>query len=44
MDPIVFDVNMDHYCFVMVDQEVNMDELQSGPLMVKALMGRRFVE
>jgi hypothetical protein len=24
--------------------EVKMDELQSGPLMVKALTGRRFVE
>jgi hypothetical protein len=33
------DVKMTHYCLVMV---VQMDELQSGPLMVKALMGRHF--
>jgi hypothetical protein len=33
------DVKMTHYCLVMV---VQMDELQSGPLMVKALTGRRF--
>jgi hypothetical protein len=33
------DVKMTHYCLVMV---VQMDELQSGPLMVKSLMGRRF--
>jgi hypothetical protein len=24
--------------------DVNMDELQSGPIMVKALTGRRFVK
>jgi hypothetical protein len=34
------DVKMAHYCLVMV---VRMDELHSGPLMVKALTGRRFV-
>jgi hypothetical protein len=34
------DVKMTHYCLVMV---VQMDELPSGPLMVKALMGRCFV-
>jgi hypothetical protein len=33
------DVNMIHYCVFMVLQ---MDELQSGPLMVKALKGRHF--
>jgi hypothetical protein len=33
------DVKMTHYCLVMV---VQMDELQSGPLMVKSLMGRCF--
>jgi hypothetical protein len=35
----LFDVNMTHYFLVMVQ----MDELQSGPFMVKSLMGRRFV-
>jgi hypothetical protein len=34
------DVKMTHYRLVMV---VQMDELQSGPLMVKSLMGRCFV-
>jgi hypothetical protein len=33
------DVKMTHYCLFMV---VQMDELKSGPLMVKALTGRRF--
>jgi hypothetical protein len=33
------DVNMTHYCLVMV---VQMDEIQIGPLMVKSLMGRHF--
>ena len=33
------DVKMTHYCPVMV---VQMDELQSGPLMVKSLTGRCF--
>jgi hypothetical protein len=33
------DVKMTHYCPVMV---VQMNELQSGPLMVKSLMRRRF--
>ena len=33
------DVNMTHYCVVVV---VQMDELQSVPLMVKTLTGRRF--
>ena len=40
MDPRLFDVKMTHYCLVMV---VQMNELQSVPLMVKALTGRRFV-
>jgi hypothetical protein len=35
----LFDVKMTHYFIVMVQ----MDELQSGPLMVKALKGRCFV-
>ena len=34
----LFDENMTHYFIFMVQ----MDELQSGPLMVKALTGRRF--
>ena len=29
---------------VMVDRKYQMDELQSGPLMVKSLMGRCFVK
>ena len=37
--PSWIDVNMTHYCLVMV---VQMNELQSGPLMVKSLTGRRF--
>jgi hypothetical protein len=28
----------------MVDRKNQMDELQSGPIMVKALMGRHFVK
>jgi hypothetical protein len=35
----LFDVKITHYFLVMVQ----MDELQTGPLMVKALMGRCFV-
>jgi hypothetical protein len=35
----LFDVKMTHYFLIMV----KMDELQSGPLMVKALTGRHFV-
>ena len=34
----LFDVKMTHYFLVMVQ----MDELQSGPLMVKDPTGRRF--
>jgi hypothetical protein len=34
----LFDVKMTHYLLVMVQ----MDEFQSGPLMVTTLMGRRF--
>jgi hypothetical protein len=34
----LFDEKMTHYFLVMVQ----MDELQSGPLMVKSLTGRRF--
>jgi hypothetical protein len=40
--PCWIDVKMTHYCLVMVDREVQMDELQSGPLMVKSLTGRHF--
>jgi hypothetical protein len=34
------DVKMNHYCLFMV---VQMNEIQSGPLMVKSLTGRRFL-
>jgi hypothetical protein len=34
------DVKVGHYCLVMVDRNNQMDKLQSGPLMVKSLMGR----
>jgi hypothetical protein len=34
----LFDLNMTHYFLVTVQ----MDELQSGPLMVKSLTGRNF--
>jgi hypothetical protein len=36
----LFDEKMTNYFLVMVQ----MDELQSGPLMVKSLMGRRFAD
>jgi hypothetical protein len=38
------DVKVGHCCLVMVDRKYQMDELQSGPLMVKSLMGRCFVK
>jgi hypothetical protein len=36
----LFDKNITNYFLVMVQ----MDELQSGPLMVKSLTGRRFAD
>ena len=38
------DVKVDHYCLIMVDRKYQTYELQSGPLMVKALMGRHFAK
>jgi hypothetical protein len=38
------DVKIGHCCLVMVDRKYQMDGVQSGPLMVKSLMGRRFVK
>jgi hypothetical protein len=38
------DGKIGHCCLVMVDRKYKMDEIQSGPLMVKSLMGRRFVK
>jgi hypothetical protein len=38
------DVKVDHCCLVMVDRKYQMDELQSGPLMVKSLTGRHFAK
>jgi hypothetical protein len=45
-DGLIFrwvDVKVDYCCLIMVDKKYQMDEIQSGPLMVKSLMGRRFV-
>ena len=38
------DAKMNHYSIIMVDKGTQMDELQSGPLMVKSLMGICFVD
>jgi hypothetical protein len=38
------DVKVGHCCLVMDDRKYQMDELQSGPLMVKSLTGRHFVK
>jgi hypothetical protein len=38
------DGKIGHCCLVMVDRKYKMDEIQSGHLMVKSLMGRRFVK
>jgi hypothetical protein len=38
------DVKVDHCCLIVVDRKHQMDELQSGPLMVKALTRRHFVK
>jgi hypothetical protein len=52
--PLVYDALLEkcidvlsHYCLIMIDKVYKLsyhDELQSGPLMVKALTGRRFTD
>jgi hypothetical protein len=37
-------VKVDDCYLIMVDRKYQMDELQSGPLMVKSLTGRCFVK
>ena len=37
------DIKVGHCYLVMADWKYQMDELQSGPLMVKSLAGIRFV-
>ena len=34
------DVKFDHYCLLIFYKKYQRDELQSGPLVVKSLMGR----
>ena len=44
MDPSLFDVKMTHYCLFIVDKKYKWMNSKSGPLMVKALTGRCFMD